>query len=64
MRDLKTSEVTNYGKECRQKGYEEGYLRATLDARKRRFLKEKTIRKLSDQYHDYLDDQIAARKKR
>lgn len=55
--------VINYGNELRERGYQEGYLRATLDARKRRFAKDKVIRKLSDEFYDYLDDKIAGNQK-
>lgn len=57
-------EIVNYGKDCRKIGYEEGYIRSTLDSRKRRFMREKTIRKLSDSFYDWLDDKIAVHKKR
>ena len=58
------SEVINYGNEREEIGYQKGYLRATLDARKRRKHKNQLLRRLSDKYYDYLDDVIAARKKR
>ena len=55
--------VINYGKELEKRGYQKGYLRATLDMRKRRYNKEKSIRRLSNDFLDYLDDKIAANQK-
>lgn len=53
----------NYGNDRYEQGYRDGYFRSTLDARKRRFLREKAIRKLSDDFIDYLDDAVASHKK-
>jgi len=53
----------NYGNDRYEQGYQVGYFRSTLDARKRRWLRERIIRKLSDEFIDYLDDQVAQHKK-
>jgi len=63
-RKLPDPATRNYGDEMYSKGYETGYARATHDARKCRFFKEKSVRRVSDNYCDYLDDEVAKHKKK
>ena len=63
-RKLPSPEIKNYGDDREEKGYESGYKQSSLDTRKRKFFKEKEIRKISDRYLDWLDDEIAKHKKK
>ena len=63
-RKLPSPEQKNYGDDRHEKGYSSGYKQSSLDSRKRKFFKEKEIRKISDRYLDYLDDEIAKRSKK
>ena len=63
-RKLPNPETRNYGDEREEKGYAAGYARSSLDTRKCKFFKEKIIRRLSDNYLDWLDDEIAKKAKR
>jgi len=61
---LPTIEERLYGNERYQQGYMAGYLKKTHFTRRLKSLKEKSLFKQFGLFWDYLDDTIAANKKR
>ena len=61
---LPTPEVKNYGLEMYSLGYEAGYQKATCDQRRRRILKEKSLKQQFDKFVDWVDDVLSTNRKR
>lgn len=56
-------EVINYGDQRYEEGYARGYMRKTLDVRKRQSTKEKAVLYRFGIWYDFLDDEIARHKR-
>jgi hypothetical protein len=59
-----TPEVESYGRENFAQGYKTGFEKNASDRRKRLSLKEMSQRKRFGEFYDWLDDKIAANKKK
>ena len=59
-----TPEEAHYGQEQYEKGYCAGYTKCSHDTRKRKAMRERSIRDKFNQYVDYMEDIFAANRKR